>query len=233
MYPYVKESLVENFLEEKYTILKYCFEQDLVFEMWPVEAKFSAEELLYVISHKSYAMGIDLGVRGQTISHTLDIFWPDRPKNSSNKVCKYVLNTYKHKLCGNCLRVRNLLDFNKDASKTDGLLDICKDCSIHKSRTYRINNRENSKRSSLNNYYNHRDEYIARAIQYKTHRTFATPSWANLTKIKEIYDNCPAGYQVDHIIPLQGKLVSGLHIETNLQYLTREENNRKSNKYEI
>jgi hypothetical protein len=112
-------------------------------------------------------------------------------------------------------------------------VDICRECSIQKSRDYRVNNKDAARKSSRDNYYNHKDEYIARAIQYKTHRKFATPSWANLDKIKEIYYKCPVGYQVDHIIPLQGKLVSGLHIETNLQYLTCEDNNRKSNKYDV
>lgn len=224
---------MEKFLEEKYNILKSCFEQDLVFEMWPINSRFTAEQLLHVISHKTYAMGIDLGIRGQTVSHTLDIFWPDRPKNSSNKICKYILNTYKYKVCGKCTRVKVLIDFNKDTANTDGLVDICRECSIQKSRDYRINNRNTARKSSRDNYSNHRDEYIARAVRYKTHRKFATPSWANLDKIKEIYDNCPTGYQVDHIIPLQGRLVSGLHIETNLQYLTCEDNNRKSNKYEV
>lgn len=224
---------MENFLEDKYSILKSCFEQDLVFEMWPINSRFTAGQLLHVISHKTYAMSVDLGIRSQTISHTLDIFWPDRPKNSSNKICKYILNTYKYKVCGKCARVKTLVDFTKDIAKTDGLADICRECSIQKSRDYRVNNRDTARQSSLNNYYNHRDEYITRAIQYKTHRKFATPSGANLDKIKEIYDKCPTGYQVDHIIPLQGYLVSGLHIETNLQYLTCEDNSRKSNKYEI
>jgi hypothetical protein len=58
----------------------------------------------------------------------------------------------------------------------------------------------------------------------------ATPKWANLDKIKEIYMNCPKGYHVDHIIPLQGVGICGLHVENNLQYLPAIENIRKGNR---
>ncbi len=58
-----------------------------------------------------------------------------------------------------------------------------------------------------------------------------TPLWADLKAITEFYKNCPKGMHVDHIIPLQGKIVSGFHILENLQYLTPEENSRKSNKF--
>ncbi len=66
---------------------------------------------------------------------------------------------------------------------------------------------------------------------YNTRLKKSTPKYANLNKIKEIYANCPEGYEVDHIIPLNGSVVSGLHIETNLQYLSVKENRKKSNNF--
>lgn len=57
--------------------------------------------------------------------------------------------------------------------------------------------------------------------------------WLNDNQLKEIsliYKNCPDNHEVDHIIPINGKEVCGLHVPWNLQYLTKSENCKKSNK---
>ncbi len=61
--------------------------------------------------------------------------------------------------------------------------------------------------------------------KYGYNRAFAPD--ANKDKIKKIYENCPQGYEVDHIIPLSK---GGLHHEDNLQYLTVNENRSKGNR---
>lgn len=93
-----------------------------------------------------------------------------------------------------------------------------------------VENKENYKQAHRNWRKNNPHMVTFYTRQYNLSKEKRTPSWANLEKIKEFYKNCPEGYQVDHIYPLHGKTVSGLHIETNLQYLTKSENCRKSNK---
>lgn len=60
-----------------------------------------------------------------------------------------------------------------------------------------------------------------------------TPKWADLKAIIEFYRNCPDGHHVDHIIPLQAKLASGLHVLNNLQYLPASINCSKKNSFNI
>ena len=63
--------------------------------------------------------------------------------------------------------------------------------------------------------------------------------WANQDAILAIYrqaeyltKNTGVLHVVDHIIPLQGRTVSGLHVETNLRVITHHENARKHNTWE-
>lgn len=61
-----------------------------------------------------------------------------------------------------------------------------------------------------------------------------TPVWANKKAIAAIYaekHRRGPGWVVDHVIPLNGELVSGLHVEYNLQLLTVEANTVKGNQW--
>ena len=66
-----------------------------------------------------------------------------------------------------------------------------------------------------------------------------TPEWLNVghwLEIESVYKYCSAlraiglNYEVDHIVPLQGQLVSGFHVPWNLQVITAFENSSKGNR---
>lgn len=70
---------------------------------------------------------------------------------------------------------------------------------------------------------------------YDKRRSGATPIWADLERLREIKAHCPAGYEIDHIVPLNGITpdgdpIRGLHVPWNLRYLRVVENRRRSNR---
>lgn len=60
----------------------------------------------------------------------------------------------------------------------------------------------------------------------------ATPDWVNKKHLEQIYRDCPDDRHVDHIIPLSNKIVSGLNVPWNLQYLPKIDNLIKGNKFD-
>ena len=87
---------------------------------------------------------------------------------------------------------------------------------------------------------NNPDKNAAKSKKYATSKLQRMPIFADSKKIEWFYSEAArlsketnTKYVVDHIYPLQGKLISGLHVENNLQVITEEKNRKKSNKFEI
>jgi hypothetical protein len=97
-------------------------------------------------------------------------------------------------------------------------------------RNYKKNNKEKIRKQARVYGKNNPEISRAKCAKRRAQKLQALPSWADLEAIKEIYKNCPEGYHVDHIYPLQSDKVCGLHTVENLQYLTAEENLKKGNK---
>ena len=84
--------------------------------------------------------------------------------------------------------------------------------------------------------------YTANAVKRKAYKLQRTPKWLTRDQLKAIHDiykearqvskKHPEPCHVDHIVPLRGDTVSGLHVPWNLQILTGAENRRKKNHYE-
>ena len=82
-------------------------------------------------------------------------------------------------------------------------------------------------------------KWVAYVVARQKRIKKATPAWTDLTAIKQFYIEAQRltketgiPHEVDHIIPIKGKLVSGLHVPANLQILTEKENQTKSACYE-
>ena len=80
--------------------------------------------------------------------------------------------------------------------------------------------------------------HYRRSVMYYRKLWQAWPEWAAADpRFKEIYDEAKQrredgeDVQVDHVVPISSKIVSGLHVPWNLQIITTTANNAKSNKW--
>jgi hypothetical protein len=131
---------------------------------------------------------------------------------------------------------------------------VCAKESKDKSRE---KNKERIRQQAKESYKRHREKRIQNAKDYivqNRHKSRAirrqrkerlkkgTPHWLSefdLFLIEEIYSLCSLRsdmlnirFHVDHIIPLRGKTVCGLHTPNNLRIVSAEENLKKSNAFE-
>lgn len=104
-----------------------------------------------------------------------------------------------------------------------------------RNRKYADNNREKLKEKNALWAMGNKDKRAATAAKYRASKLQATPLWADDSKISRAYElaleyRCKGiNAEVDHIIPLQGKDVCGLHVQTNLQIIHQQLNRSKSN----
>lgn len=159
------------------------------------------------------------------------------------------------KACNTCLVIKPLHFYGPHKLTKDRLRGECKECHKKATKNYRKKNKE--KVNLYNKMYAklHPDrikKYVKKhketnpgvvALTSRTHqaqRACRVPKW--LTKfqkqhIKMFYEAAALlslelgiELQVDHIIPLKGKTMSGLHVPTNLQVVTKAYNLSKGNR---
>ena len=162
------------------------------------------------------------------------------------------------KRCTKCCQNKPEEEFIKDKRIKSGKESRCKECDKIKSkRVYnkrkkahlakckiysktdksKESNRARSKKWNKDN----PAKNSARTMLYYARKIKATPKWITKEQLKEIEliyiesqkktKETGIKHHVDHIIPLRGENVCGLHVPWNLQVLTAEENCIKNNKF--
>lgn len=151
-----------------------------------------------------------LGVDAKTINRLHKVIFEGRDEKNKPQPITQILTHYGYKYCAKCDRCLTPINFQNSQNRKDGKATECKQCRASYLRTG-IGNAQTARRN-------------AKKLQ-------AAMSWGQ-KGITEFYENCPKDYHVDHVIPLQGKYVCGLHILDNLQYLPAIENQQKHNYHE-
>lgn len=150
----------------------------------------------------------------QSVTNFIANSFPD--KSTHLGILNFLLHKTNIKYCAACDECLDKSDFNKNKSKYDGLGSSCRKCATASRRDSYTRNAEVEKANNAL-----RSDRVTERI----------PLWADESEIQLFYKKCPKGYHVDHIIPLHGDVVSGLHVLNNLQYLTPKENLSKNNSF--
>jgi hypothetical protein len=156
------------------------------------------------------------------------------------------------KKCPKCNTEKYIDQFSVDLSRKGGRQCYCRSCqsSIYEAkkevakeqrRKRYLLTKDQSKEQMRSYYSDHKDEYLARNALRRAAKLSATPSWLSeedKEKIAGYYftaqqktKNLNEVFHVDHIVPLQGKNVCGLHVPWNLQIIPAAANLSKSNQW--
>lgn len=107
--------------------------------------------------------------------------------------------------------------------------------------SYYYNNKDKclkrQRKINKKHYQENKDYYYSKSAERRARKIQATPYWADLEKIQKVYEKVKwlesitgLRYEVDHVIPLNGEKLCGLHVWENLQILESSLNKSKSNK---
>lgn len=118
-----------------------------------------------------------------------------------------------------------------------------KDKLVAKTTRWKKANPERAAEISKKTRAKHKARILATRAKQRAAKRSRTPIWVDkehLWLIKQAYElailktkQFGFSWHVDHVIPLCGKLVSGLHVIENLQVIPGAENLLKNNKFEI
>lgn len=144
-------------------------------------------------------------------------------KPKAVKINNYFLYEYGFIKCNICKNILHKSNFYKQESYWNGHKHYCKNCQ--KNTRNLQHNRDYIKKN--------RGKYNAHTAKYRASKIKATPKWLTneqLLEIENLYKKAKLlNLEVDHIIPLQGQNVSGLHVPWNLQLLSKKDNAKKGN----
>lgn len=135
--------------------------------------------------------------------------------------------------CSECRRLRGITYRKRNKEKEVKRAEKYRNTHAVERQLYYINNKE--KIDLYNKQYSKDHPEITKAIALKNNvkrnlRIVNWTDWDNIAKFERTQLN---GMTEDHIIPLLGRKVSGLHVSWNLQWLTRSQNSKKSNKCDL